>query len=123
MERGELPLFDYARSRNTDPVTSHTAANEIQKSGALNKQRTKTLLPLHNWLRVGKGLPTSKELAQGDPELYHRYARRLPELKELGLVKEEAPRKCKETDRLALTWWLTDAGRDECVRLLNGSLS
>jgi hypothetical protein len=84
-----------------DPETSREAALAITKSGERDRQAKLVLDAVRR--RPGS---TSAELAAMPGETLDRFAfaRRLPELKELGLIRQEAPRRCQVTGRSSVTW-------------------
>lgn len=94
-----------ARARATDPETSHEAAEAIRSEA--DRQADEVLA----MLTANPGL-TSRELA----DQYHvdRYmvARRLPELRERGLVTTGAKRRCRNSQLNAMTWWPVAQSRD-----------
>lgn len=87
-------------ARTTDPVTSHLAAEQVTASGVAKAQRELCLAAV-------KELPgsTSAELAAAIDCERHIPARRLPELRDKGLVKNGAIRVCRITGSQCLTWW------------------
>jgi len=88
-----------ARARSTDPSTSHDAAREAESSGRAAGQR---LICLGQVLRV-PGL-TAAEIAVRTGLERHVPSRRLPELREQGLVRNGGERTCGETGRRSMTW-------------------
>ena len=90
--------FDKPRSRSSDPASSKMAAAEMERSGALGKQRQQVL----EALRV-HGPCTSAELAFRASLDRHAVARRLPELREMGLVFQGPIRNCS-VGRPAVEW-------------------
>lgn len=106
----QLSMFNsyptlHRRSRRSDPVTSHEAAERNAKG--LNRQRLEVL----SWIRLYPG-STACELAQRiaiDPEHYVRlrYAisRRAPELRAPGYVRSGAPRICTISGSRQMTWY------------------
>ena len=93
------PLF--ARARRADPETSHAAAREVTESGAAAKQAKAVW-----WVLQTFGGPlTSAEVAAKHSTLdRYQAARRLPELRAAGWVKNGEARTCSVTGRKALTW-------------------
>lgn len=93
--------FDFAspRSRNTDPSSSHEAA-ERQRKGKANTDALAVLACV-------KTMPgsTSAELSAFYGLDRHMVARRLPDLEERQLVKRGEIRKCKAHGTSAVTWW------------------
>lgn len=90
-------LTDTPRSRVTDPVTSHEAADAIKASGELGRQQIAVLEAVRRW----PGL-TSLELgARLDIDRW-AVARRLPELEPVHVRKGD-PRTINS--RRHVTWW------------------
>lgn len=85
-------------ARANDPATSKLAAHDIQQH--LGELQRLALDAVAMWPRC-----TSTELARhlnrGDPRVLNR---RLPELREAGLVRDGPARKCSVTGRMATTW-------------------
>jgi hypothetical protein len=88
------------RARKTDPISSHLAADELERSGRLNVQQALALAAVRKC--PGR---SSRELGRLSPLDRYQLARRLPELETLGLVKRGMVRECGVSRRLALTWW------------------
>ncbi len=76
-------LFPMARL--TDPLSSHRAADELEQSGALGRQHQEAL-----YLVQQHPGSTALQLAGGDFRLMIRLRKRLPELRERGLVCSES---------------------------------
>ncbi len=93
-----------------DPHTSHQAARQLARSGQLGRSMRTTLAALAVWRGPA---PTSHELALADATegRRHEVARRLPDLRERGLVENGDARPCRVTGRQAVTWVVTAAGR------------
>jgi hypothetical protein len=89
-----------AMARESDPDTSHEAAQHVTASGAAAHQRQRVLA----LVRAQPGL-TSDELAVAAGMLRQVPARRLPELERLGLVRRGQVRPSRVTGRNGLTWW------------------
>lgn len=87
-------------ARNSDPVTSHIAAEDITASGLRNSQKAEVL----RWLKDSREAPTSAELAHRSGLDRHMVARRLPDLERDGLVRKGASRDCGVSNRPAVTW-------------------
>lgn len=87
-------------ARWSDNAASQGAATRLRQSGALSRQRHATLMLLDM-----RATPTTaRDLAGDSVGMYHTIARRLPELRKLGLVTaEEHPG--------GQRWQITDAGR------------
>lgn len=77
-----------ARARNSDPATSHDAAKRVEESGVATGQRGMCLRAVQNH---PEGL-TSKEVAKKAGLDRYQAARRLPELREAGLVVNDGER-------------------------------
>ena len=99
----QLDMF----SRTTDPETSKLAAQQMINSGAMDTQRAM----VYDILVGNQGL-TSRELAalsNGDKHQQRQvFSRRLPDLKNLGLVKQGLARLCSECNRKCVTWYLEE---------------
>ncbi len=102
--------FDYLRHeqrnpprvRNSDPISSHEAAEAVTESGLANAQAARVLEAVkeHPWL-------TSLELAAASGIDRYVLARRLPELRDAGYVLNGTPRPCKASrigGRNVTTW-------------------
>jgi len=87
-------------ARNSDPVTSHLAAEEITASGKRAHQQHQAVAAV----RANPGC-TSFELALKCDLDRYMLARRLPEVVLAGLVRKGEPKHCSVTGRLALSWW------------------
>lgn len=87
------------RARNTDPSSSHEAADR-QRKGSANTDAMVVLACI-------KAMPgsTSAELAMFYGLDRHMVARRLPDLEERQLVRRGEIRKCKAHGTNAVTWW------------------
>ena len=88
-----------AFARSTDPATSHEAALEAERSGRAGNQRTACLTQV----QARPGL-TAAEIAAATGLERHVPSRRLPELRESGLVENRETRLCRVTGRNSLTW-------------------
>jgi len=89
-----------ARARKTDPATSHLAASEGEASGRAHAQRQLCLAEVLK--NPGK---TAAEIAVATGLERHAPSRRLPELREAGLVTNGRSRICCITGRLSITWF------------------
>lgn len=87
-------------ARETDPETSHFAAEEVTASGRRATQQHSVLAAV----RANPGR-TSLELAEVMRSDRYMVARRLPELEAAGLVWKGPARKCVVGNRMAVTWW------------------
>jgi hypothetical protein len=92
-----------ARSRRDDPTTSHEAAIRIEKSGAAADQRALCLAQI----KRNPGM-TAAEVAVAQRMERHAPSRRLPELRDAGLVFNGHPRLCTVQGSRSLTWFPTD---------------
>lgn len=121
-----------ARARNTDPLSSHIAAEEMRAGGA-TKQLKFWLSQLKDAQREGFSDRTASELAKlyaqkkwqplvDKPNTHtivvdsetdkgkYQVSRRFPEGAEQGLVKADSIRQCEVTQRMCKAWSLTDLG-------------
>ena len=89
-----------ALARNTDPSTSHQAADEVEASGRAASQRHLCLLEV--WKKPGR---TAAEIAQAANLERHVPSRRLPELRKAGLVRAGEDRVCAVTGNPSMTWF------------------
>jgi len=99
------------RARNSDPETSHQAAREVTDSGQADTEAARVLEVLEHLVAAGD-TPTSRELAQWGRIDRYIVARRLPELRDRGLVTNHHPRRCNVSGRNAMTW--STKGRTAC---------
>ncbi len=88
-----------ALARTTDPITSHQAARDAERRGVAAAHR---LLCLAQVTRH-PGL-TAAEIALGTGLERHAPSRRLPELRDDGLVVNGPIRICAVKGRRSLTW-------------------
>ena len=88
-----------ARARNTDPPTSHAAAREVEKKGHAADQRAICLAEA----RKNPG-QTAAEIARATGLERHAPSRRLPELRDAGLLRNGETIRCSVTRRLSITW-------------------
>lgn len=109
-----------ARARNSDPEPSHNAARTVERKGKAARQRDEVLKGVQRW-----GENTAAELA--DLMKVDRYmtSRRLPELREAGLVVnpkdgkgKPKTRMCRVVKSMSMTWRLPDPPKDPQLRLL-----
>jgi hypothetical protein len=115
------PLFDRPirpLARTSDPETSHESARRVKKSGALAAGCWDTMAALRQYLALWGSPPTTAELAGGDAALIHLYGRRLPDLREAGLVRNPSwadgqpmKRRCAKTGSSCMTWEPTQVPR------------
>jgi hypothetical protein len=89
-----------AAARATDPQSSHQAAHQVERSGKADSHRALCL-------KAVKAAPgsTSAEIAAATGLERHEAARRLPELRLRGLVRNGDQRECGETGNQSMTWW------------------
>ncbi len=85
---------------NADPASSHIAAREITESGLRGRQKREVL----EALRACGMQRTSAEVAYDSKLDRHMVARRLPDLREDGLVEQCEMHTCGVTGRKAVTW-------------------
>ena len=86
-----------ALARNTDPDTSHIAAEKAM--AFIPKQLTTTLAAVQENAKL-----TARELSNRTGLDYYMLCRRLPELRDEGLVCNGKPRRDTSTNRLMQTW-------------------
>jgi len=91
-------LTDTPRARETDPITSHEAADQVKASGALGQQQLAVLAAVRRW----PGL-TSLELAARMQRDRWMVARHLPELSPVHVRKGNEFRTVN--GRRHCTWW------------------
>ena len=94
------PTEPLARARNSDPATSHEAADKIERKGKADTHRALCLMAV----RSIPGM-TCYEIDEflGLREVGHR---RLPELREEGWVVNGEARKCRISGNNCMTWYL-----------------
>ncbi len=92
-----------ARSRTTDPYTSHQAAFEAESSGRASGQRHACLNDVLK--HPGK---TAAEIAAATNLERHVPSRRLPELRSAEFVYNGEVRVCLVTGRNSMTWHPTE---------------
>jgi predicted HTH transcriptional regulator len=90
-----------ALARRHDPVTSHIAALNVEACGTASTQREKCLAVVI----ATPGL-TSAEIAQMAGLDRNTAARRLPELREAGKVRNGEKRLCSVNNTPQMTWYL-----------------
>lgn len=98
----------YVAARNTDPISSHIAAEDIAMSGLQAAQQALTATAVCNY----PGL-TSLELSEKSTLDRYILARRLSECERKGLVKRGDIKRCSVSGRPAVSWW----GPDHVVQL------
>jgi hypothetical protein len=89
-----------ARSRHSDPVTSHEAAQRVERSGSGTTNREKIMAAIRD-------IPgrTSAELAADLGMDRVEAARRCGDLKKSQLARHGEPRECRVNDTRAVTWF------------------
>ena len=92
-----------ARARNTDPMTSHEAATRAELSGSAQNQRDKCLEVVK-----AHSNHTAAEIALIAGIDRYAASRRLPELRQRGLVRNGVVAVCGVTKTKAMTWILND---------------
>ena len=90
-------------ARNSDPITSHLAAEVITRSGKRNLQRIQTALAVQ--AQPGH---TSSELSWLLELDRYMIARRLSECVTAGVVRKGPKRTCGVSGLKALTWYPTE---------------
>lgn len=94
-------------ARNSDPISSHMAADEVTTTG---KRQTHIRI-LSEIVANNPGM-TSAEIAfmvsDKHPDLNrHEVARRLADGKG-GALRQGVSRKCRRSNRMCITWWPTE---------------
>ena len=87
-------------ARNTDPSTSHEAADEITQSGKRQTQMDKVIAMVEE----DQGL-TAAELAKKNKVCRYMTARRLADASDIFVMKGSKT-KCSVAGRNAVTWWM-----------------
>jgi len=95
-----------AKSRRTDPITSRQAASEAESSGWAASQRAICLARVNS--HPGQ---TAAEIAIACGLERHVPSRRLPELRDQGMIVNGESRICNATGRLSMTWHPAKGGR------------
>lgn len=91
-------------ARTTDPITSHQAARDAERRGVAAAHRLLCLAAV----RREPGL-TAAEIATRVGLERHKPSRRLPELRDDGLVINGPSRLCSVQGRPSITWIPTEA--------------
>lgn len=99
---GDLPLFDQARARKTDPVTSHEAAKLITPS--LNKIEQVIYDALRSFLPGGA---TSDEIVEASGIQYRTVTPRLKPMCKKGFVVDSGETKRGDSGRQQIIWVAT----------------
>jgi hypothetical protein len=102
MDGMDVNLFTL--TRQMDPWTSDAAIESLGKGGQLAEQRQAVLRALQQHPSC-----TSAELAVYMEVDRHLPARRLPDLRNLGLVTEGPKRLCRIKGRMSVTWVAQEA--------------
>lgn len=76
------PYLRHPKARRSDPISSHLAGTENERSGRAATQRDQVLRALRN-----QPNSTTKELAEMSGLDRHMVARRMPELEQRGLAR------------------------------------
>lgn len=90
----------HVAARNTDPISSHIAAEANTMSGRRKAQQALTVAAVLSY--PGS---TSRELHEITGLDRHVLARRLPELERKGKITRGEQRVCKYGKGPAVTWW------------------
>lgn len=93
-----------AAARKTDPHTSRLAADGVEASGVASDQRAVCLACVR---RHSEGI-TAAEVARETGLERHAPSRRLPELRDAGLVTNGMPprvRKCSVVGKRSMLWF------------------
>ncbi len=88
-----------ARARRSDPATSHEAARDVELQGVAGSQRR----ACYDYVLLNPGM-TAAEIAVKLGLERHVPSRRLPELRDAGLVENGPARICGVVGRPSLTW-------------------
>lgn len=97
-------------ARNTDPETSHIAADELVKSGKFTGQKKLVYNALKAFIREHGFFPTSAELANAYNLNHAMVHKRLPDLRTAGLVDNDKvlnitiKRECRVNKSTAIVW-------------------
>lgn len=89
-----------AGARTADPITSHEAACDMERSGAAAAHRAICLEAVRR--HPGQ---TGAEIAVAVGLERHEPSRRLPELREAGLIENREVRHCTVRGRRSMTWY------------------
>ena len=94
-------LFDpIALARNSDPSTSHDAAERVENSGKASCHRNRIL----RGVKDHPGL-TGAELGREINLSQAQVGRRINELRDAGLIRYGEPRMCREVHGQSVTLW------------------
>ena len=94
----------HARARTSDPDTSHSAAFEMEATGKADTQRRACL----EEVATNPG-QTAAEIAVACDLERHVPSRRLPELRDAGMIQNREKRDCRVMKRASMTWYLVEA--------------
>lgn len=97
-----------ATARTTDPHTSHLAAHAVERSGRAPSLRDRVLFVVR---RRNTGC-TAGEIAAELGEQRSEVSKRLPELRDEGLIHDSYPRACAVKGSMMTTWWPGPAQAD-----------
>jgi predicted ArsR family transcriptional regulator len=105
----QTDLFDNrVNARHTDPGSSAAADAEHKATGKRQRSLDRVLA-----LLAAHPESTSRELAAVSGLCRYEVARRTADLKRLGLAAHSArPREDRAGGRPAVSWWLTNRGRE-----------
>ena len=90
-------------ARSTDPITSHLAGQEAEQSGRSTTHREICYVSV--CIHPGH---TAAEIAKRTRLERHEASRRLPELREKGLIVNGEQRICEVTKHSSMTWMVAD---------------
>jgi len=99
-------------ARNSDPLTSHEAAEAITMTGVRAAQQRLTSTAVEQY----PGL-TSLELSRRSKIDRYTLARRLPECEDAKTVKRGQARRCSVSGRTAVTWWSPDSAEQLSLQM------
>jgi len=135
-----------ARARNTDPTSSHQAADSMNANGTVLKQQTRWLVALAEYIHATrKPDATRAELAHWfarrkwggtdideqrivenliEGEFFRSRAqigRRFPEMAEEGLITKTGQRPCSVAEQQCQAWTLTSIGAHAAKAITRGT--
>lgn len=96
----DIPEPTPSLARNSDPISSHLAAEETITSGRRDSQKRDIL----KFLKTYSEPVTSMELAHRSGMDRYIVARRLPDLEKDYKVERGPMRECRISGRMAITW-------------------
>jgi len=91
-------------ARNTDPVSSHEAADDLQKSGKHVLQKNTVLKALKDYESQYGQMATSAELAARFKLDRHMVGKRLPDLEKEWKVIRRGMKRCSVGGKKATAW-------------------